>query len=263
TQVLGLIVGGAETSAGGAEISAGGAAIGVAPQARWIAARVFDDRGRASAGAVHLAFQWLLDPDGDPATPDAPQVVNASWAFGAPGCNLEFQPDLQALQAAGITAVFAAGNYGPEPASSPSPANYPEALAVGAVDHYDLPYLYSSRGPAECGGTRPAFPDLVAPGVDLRTTDLSGLYTTASGTSLAAPHAAGGLALLLSHFPTLTLADRRQALLAGTYPLSETIPDPSFGYGRLDLLAAYRWVQNTARYPAPPIPRLYLPLIEK
>ena len=60
--------------------------------------------------------------------------MNNSWAYGPPGCNLEFQADLQALRSAGIVPVFAAGNYGPGSQTSVSPANYPEALSVGAVD---------------------------------------------------------------------------------------------------------------------------------
>ena len=93
--------------------SAGGTAIGVAPDARWIAARVFNDAGQGSASAIHAALQWAVDPDGDPATDDGADVVNNSWAFGAPGCTLTFQPDLQALRALDVVPVFAAGNGGP------------------------------------------------------------------------------------------------------------------------------------------------------
>ncbi len=71
TQVAGLIVGGDAT----------GTAIGVAPGARWIGGKAFDDSGQASASATHEIFQWLLDPDGDPATDDAPHIVNNSWGF--------------------------------------------------------------------------------------------------------------------------------------------------------------------------------------
>ena len=72
TATMGVILGGDD----------GGTSIGVAPGARWIAARIFDDRGAATVTAVHQAFQWLLDPDHDPATADAPQVVNGSWSLG-------------------------------------------------------------------------------------------------------------------------------------------------------------------------------------
>jgi len=89
-----------------------GASTGVAPGAGWIGVKVFNDRGVASTSAIHKGFQWLLDPDGNPATADAPDVVNASWTGSAAGCNLEFQPDLRNLRAAGILPVFSAGNYG-------------------------------------------------------------------------------------------------------------------------------------------------------
>ena len=85
----------------------------MAPGARFIAARVFNDSGVSTDSAVHLAFQWLLDPDGNPATDDAPDVVNASWGALLATCDREFEPDLQALRAAHILPVFAAGNSGP------------------------------------------------------------------------------------------------------------------------------------------------------
>ncbi len=69
-------------------IAVGGEA-GVAPGASWIAAKIYDDAGRTTVSVVHEAFQWLLDPDGDPSTADAPDVVNASWGIGATnGCDL-------------------------------------------------------------------------------------------------------------------------------------------------------------------------------
>mgnify|MGYP000538239624 CR=1 FL=1 len=74
----------------------------MAPDAKWIAAKIFNDSGAATTTGIHLAFQWLLDPDGNPATADAPNVVNASWTMSAAGCNTDFQPDLQSLRAAGI-----------------------------------------------------------------------------------------------------------------------------------------------------------------
>ena len=234
TWTMGVMVGGNRS----------GAAIGIAPQAQWIAVKIFNDTGMTTATAIHKGFQWLLDPDGDPNTADAPQVVNNSWDNGSPGCDLEFQRDLQALRAAGIVPVFAAGNYGPDGASSASPGNYPEAFAVGAVDNADRLYTFSSRGPATCGEAPTVYPELVAPGVDINTTERHGLYYLATSTSLAAPHVSGALALLLSAFPGLTVEQQELALTSTAVDLGIPGPDNVFGYGRLDILAAYQWLAN-------------------
>lgn len=230
TWSMGVMVGG----------DAGGSSVGVAPDAKWIAVKIFNDRGTATSTAIHQGFQWLLDPDGNPATADAPDVVNDSWTMSASGCQLDFQPDLASLRAAGILPVFAAGNYGPLPGSSASPANNPEAFAVGATDDADALYPYSGRGPSACG--QPVYPQLVAPGVGIHTTDLYGLYADPTGTSVAAPHAAGVLALLLQAFPGIS-ADRQAAALENSAAdLGAAGADDSYGYGRLDALAAYRWL---------------------
>ncbi|MEW6401885.1 MAG: S8 family serine peptidase, partial [Chloroflexota bacterium] len=185
-------------------------------------------------------------------TADAPHVVNNSWAFGAPGCNLEFEPDLQALRAAGILPVFAAGNSGPNAGTSHSPANNPSAFAVGAINNSSLIYGLSSRGPTDCGASTGVFPELVAPGVNINTTDLGGFYTTSSGTSLAAPHVSGGLALLLSAYPNISAAHQQDALLASAVDLDTVGPDDTYGYGRLDLMAAYQWLATApTETPAP------------
>jgi subtilisin family serine protease len=223
---------------------AGGTSIGVAPQAQWIAVKMFNDRGSATATAIHQGFQWLLDPDGDPTTADQPQVVNNSWAYGAPGCNLEFQADLQALRAVGILPVFSAGNYGPNGSTSVSPANYPEAFAVGATNNFDGSYGYSSRGPTTCGQAEAIYPKLSAPGVSIRTTDLYGMYISATGTSIAAPHVSGSLALLLSAFPTMSSVELETALTSSAVDLGNVGPDNVYGYGRLDIQAAYYWLLN-------------------
>lgn len=229
TQTMGVMVGG----------DLGGTAIGVAPEAQWIAVKIWNDQGRSTATAIHLGFQWLLDPDGNPETADAPHVVNNSWTLAYPGCNLEFEPDLLAFRAAGILPVFSAGNGGPSPGTDYSPANNPSAFAVGGTDDGDLIYALSSRGPSSCGEPGTIFPDLVAPGVAIRTTDLSGSYYDGTGTSLAAPHVSGGLALLLSALPTQSAVALESALMSGAVDLGSQGPDNDFGNGRLDLLASY------------------------
>ncbi len=230
TWTMGVMVGG--------DLS--GTSVGIAQGAQWIAARIFDDAGDSTATAIHQAFQWVLDPDGNPSTPDSPDVVNNSWGFSTPGCNLEFELDLQSLRAAGILPVFAAGNSGPFAGTSLSPANNPSAFAVGAINNSSLIYGYSSRGPTTCGGSTGVFPEIVAPGVNIFTTDPGGFYTTATGTSLASPHVAGGLALLLSAFPDLTASQQESALIASAVDLGASGPDDIYGNGRLNLLGAYQ-----------------------
>jgi len=230
TQTMGIMVGG----------DAGGSSIGVAPDAKWIAVKIFNDRGTATSSGIHLGFQWLLDPDGDPATADAPNVVNDSWTMGAPGCNLDFQLDLRSLRAAGILPVFATGNNGPAAGTVFSPANNPEAFAVGGTDNSDLLDPYSSRGPSACTGT--TSPKLTAPGVGIRTADLYGGYATDTGTSVAAPHVSGALALLLNAFPSLSADQQEAALGSGALDLGPVGVDNDYGYGRLDVLAAYQWL---------------------
>jgi subtilisin family serine protease len=241
TFTMGVMVGG----------DAGGTSIGVAPGAKWIAAKIFDDQGSATTSGIHAAFQWLLDPDGNPATPDAPNVVEGSWTMNNPGCDLSFETDLEALRSAGILPVFAAGNSGPATGTSYSPANNPAGFAVGATDNSDVIGSFSSEGPSACTGDQPIFPDVTAPGVNIRTTGLFGAYADESGTSLAAPHAAGALALLLSAFPGTQAATQESALDSSAVDLGDAGPDNIYGNGRIDVAAAYTWLQSQTPPPQP------------
>ena len=235
---------------------------GVAPGAQWIAAKIFPTPPRPqSYAAVHLAFQWVLDPDGNPATADAPQVVNNSWDFTTPGCNLEFQPDLLALRAAGILPVFAAGNAGPSANTSLSPANNQGVFSVGAVNNAGLVVDISSRGANACDPTR-VFPSVMAPGASIITTDLLSGYIPETGTSLAAPHASGGLALLLSAYPHLSPELQERLLVRGAVDLGAVGPDPDYGNGLLNLPAALAALRRIyVPYLGMPIVQFYLPVV--
>ncbi len=232
----------------------GGTSIGVAPNAQWIAVKIFNDSGTSTATAIHQGFQWLLDPDGNPNTADAPDVVNNSWTYANTGCYLDFEPDLQSLRAAGILPIFAAGNGGPFASTSYSPANNPSAFAVGAINNNSQLYGYSSRGPTTCGGSSGPFPEIVAPGVNINTTDLFGNYYAASGTSLSAPHVAGGLALLLSAYPNISVSQQEDALRFSAVDLGVVGPDNVYGYGRLNLLAAHQWLASAPAATATSVP---------
>ncbi|MBI4984985.1 MAG: S8 family serine peptidase [Rhodocyclales bacterium] len=240
TQAMGLMVGG----------RAGGSPIGIAPGARWIAAKIFDDTGSAAYSAIHRAFQWVLDPDGNPATDDAPDVVNNSWGLAAAGaCSLEFATDIEVLRAAGISLTFAGGNYGPSPASSVSPANNGGSVGVGAVDRAGRLAGYSSRGPSACDGS--SYPRLTAPGSNVKTAtrllDGHSRYAVVSGTSFAAPHVAGALALLTQAFPDAGGDALEQALGDAARHVGGVAES---GYGAVDLAAAYAALKAPPPRPA-------------
>jgi serine protease AprX len=220
-----------------------GTAVGVAPGAHWIAARVFDDSGRATTSAIHAAFQWALTA--------APQVVNASWTSTSTTCSTEFEADLAALRAVGTLTVVAAGNSGPAAGSGTAPATLPEAVAVGSVDQSSVVDPSSSRGPAPCAG-RTTFPDLVAPGVAVPVTDLGGYPFTASGTSMAAPHVAGVLALLAAAHPGLSADAQEQALLGGARDVYPPGPDSASGAGEVDAAQSMSLLGTSPPPPPPP-----------
>lgn len=221
THTMGTAVGG----------SASGTAIGVAPGAKWIAAKAWNDSGLGLTSAFHQIFEWFLAPGGDP--DNAPDVVNNSWAFVANGCNTEFVADIQAWRAAGIFPAFAAGNAGPGAGSVRSPGAYAEAFAVGATDVYDEVASFSSRGPSPCNGI--IKPDVSAPGSAVRSAVPGDSYGTLSGTSMATPHVAGAVAVLRSIEPAMTVEDLVNALTLGAADVTEPGPDNQSGAGRLDL----------------------------
>ena len=226
TQTMSLMVGG----------DAGGTSIGVAPGAQWIAVKIFNDASVASLSGIHQGFQWLLDPDGVLGTYDIPAVVNNSWGFPqqANQCYMEFEPDIEVLKAAGIVVVFSGGNQGT--LGSVSPGDNPGAFGVGAVDSLLDVATTSSRGPSACDGS--FFPEVVAPGANVRTADLGNSYASVSGTSYAAPHVAGTIALLRQANPGVSVTQLEQALTGGAFDLGAGGADNDYGYGLLDAVAA-------------------------
>ncbi len=252
--VTGVIAGG----------SASGKAIGVAPGAQWIAAKIFDDAGVAVNSQIIAAFQWVLDPDGNPATDDAPGVVNGSWGLEGEEnvCDGIFRTAIQNLRG-GRHCRGVRGRqlcFPPTPANtSISPANYPESFAVGAIDQSSSLAGFSDRGPSACDDS--TYPRIVAPGVHVRTsTDPASnpdgdLYASVSGTSFSAPHVAGVMALLLSADPELPASRLESILQLSATPLGTSTPNDDYGYGMVNAAAAYDLVsaarKNAANTPPP------------
>lgn len=230
----------AGTIAGG---NSSGTAIGVAPAAKLIVGRIFDDGGNATDAGVLAAMNWIADPDGDPATNDAPRLVSNSWGGprGEPDYEAPFVAAVDTWISLGIFPCFAAGNEGPDATTVGTPGGYPQAFAVGATNKRDGVAYFSSRGPIEWDGVTHIKPELSAPGVNTHSAAPGGGYQAMSGTSMACPHMAGVITLLYQAKPDLTIEEITQVLKDTSLDLGETGPDNSFGWGRVQ---AYEAIQK-------------------
>jgi len=225
--------------------------IGVAPDAKYYSARIFMQEEETYNSRVLGAAEWMLDPDGDPSTDDAPDIIVGSWGSTDPGSDDEwFREMVRSWRNAGIIPIFAAGNKGPDPGSVSDPGNYPESFCVGAVDITDEVVDFSSRGPAYYDGREIIKPDIVAPGDYIVSAlapgsvyDLEyGSHRIGSdlfwidGTSAAAPYVAGACALIKEKYPDLSVDDIIDLLNNTAADLGESVY--SQGNGRLDLTEA-------------------------
>jgi len=224
--------------------------IGMAPDARWIAAPgicggTMPGGIRDDIGGIKT-FQWFLCPTdltGDLASADctkAPDVVNSSWGSANP-VDDTFRPILQVLRAAGIAPVFAAGNPYAGPGSIAAPANAPEAITVSATDDYDNLAWFSGQGPSSYPGEQK--PELSAPGVFVRSSVGTTGYDTLSGTSMAAPHVSGLIALLVSADlqdgeRDFDVDDMERLMALSSVDLGDPGADTLYGFGRIDAFAA-------------------------
>ncbi len=225
---------------------------GVSPGARWIGCRNMD-RGNGTPATYAECFQWFIAPtDGNGLNPDparAPHVINNSWSCPpSEGCNPDtLRTIVENTRAAGIVVVVSAGNDGPACGTVQSPpAIYDASFSVGATDSTDDIAAFSSRGPVTVDGSNRPKPDVTAPGVAVRSSIRGGAYGTASGTSMAGPHVAGLVALLLSARPDLAgRVDEIETIIRNSaVPLTSgqtcggvpgsADPNQVFGHGRID-----------------------------
>ena len=219
--------------------------IGVAPGARWIAAKGCETNNCSDA-ALLASAQWILAPTdltGANPRPDLrPDIVNNSWGGG--GGDPWYQASVDAWIASGIFPQFSNGNSGPSCGTAGSPGDYPQSYSAGAYDINNVIASFSSRGPSAFGGELK--PNLAAPGVNVRSSIPGNSYASFNGTSMASPHVAGTVALMWSRAPALkgdigttrTLLDDT-AVDVNSLTCGGTVDDNNvFGEGRLDALAA-------------------------
>jgi subtilisin family serine protease len=221
----------------------GGVTIGVAPGAKWVACSGLPRR-RVNNVLVTACADWMLSV----AKPD---VLVAPWVLPEARCDTALHRIVSAWRAAEIFPVFAAGNRGPGPGTSRSPANYTGlfpgdavAFAVGGTTPAGSAYAIGSQGPGACGGS--TYPVVVAPAVDVPAALplTSSSYVRGTGTSFAAGYAAGAVAILLQRFPEALVTDVEAALVAGAIDVGTSGPDNTFGHGRIYIPAALRELER-------------------
>lgn len=250
--------------------------IGMAPEAKWMACRNME-RGWGAPSTYLGCLQFFLAPtdlDGANADPSkAPDVINNSY-YCAPeeGCTTlaDLEPmerTVNNLKQAGIVMVVSAGNEGTACNTIQyGPAIFENSFSVGSTDSADMASSFSSRGAVTVDGSNRMKPNVAAPGSSVRSAVYGSGYGTLSGTSMAGPHVAGLVALVISANPKLrgnvtgitTLIQQTATVLTSTQTCSgvsgSAVPNPIFGYGRIDALAAVNQAISTANEPDPEIP---------
>ncbi|MGC9396149.1 MAG: M14 family zinc carboxypeptidase [Anaerolineae bacterium] len=229
--------------------------IGMAPGAQWIGCRNMDV-GDGTPATYLECFEFFLAPYPVGGTPDqgdpskAPDVTNNSWTCpSSEGCSWStLQAAVEAQRAAGIMTVVSAGNGGSSCSTiGDPPAIYAAAYTVGALyTGTDTIASLSSRGPVTVDGSNRRKPDITAPGTNVRSCVLNGTYGYKTGTSMAAPHVAGAVALLWSAVPAFKnqITATEQLLNDYAFHINSTAcsssgwPNNVYGYGRLDIKAA-------------------------
>lgn len=217
--------------------------IGMAPDAKVIASGPLNDYN-----GMLRSMQFMLDPDGNPNTKDMPRAINNSWnCGGAPDIEI-FYKAVSAWEAAGILPVFSAGNAGPGAGTITPPHEHPAVIAIGATGPGGKIASFSSRGPGRYHGQETQKPDITAPGVDINSSIPGGRYGTMSGTSMAAPHVTGAVALLLQVEPTLNPTQLRKVLVKTATPAKSEAEDqgwnPVYGFGRMNVYSAAKMAKE-------------------
>ncbi|WP_414528325.1 S8 family peptidase [Nodularia chucula] len=187
THVAGTIAGG----------NNGFGVIGIAYDAKIMPVKVLSDQGSGSSTSVANGIYYAVN--------NGANVINLSLGGNFPNSSIENA--IQYASSKGTVVVMAAGNNGYPFTGYPATYANNWGLAVGAVDQNNNLANFSNRAGMN------AFPYVTAPGVGIYSTVPGNQYATYNGTSMATPHVAGVVALMLSANPNLTDAEIRQIII--------------------------------------------------
>ena len=196
--------------------------VGVCPKAKVIPVKVLDDKGNGNLISVAKGIRWAADRGVD--------IITMS--LGAPIKVQQVRKAIQYAASKGIPTFVAAGNAG-NTKEVFYPANYPETIAIGAIDKDFNRANFSNTGENL---------DFMAPGVDIFSTVPDDWYATLSGTSMACPFAVGVGALLLSwvkqgkaKIKLETVQDYRDVFRKHTTPIKNSKNEKFYeGFGIID-----------------------------
>ncbi len=210
----------------------GGSIHGVAKSAKIVGVRVLDCQGSGSFSGVISGIEWVT------ANHIKPAVANMSLGGGA---SQAIDDAIRASISAGVTYVVAAGNENQD-ACLGSPARVPTAITVGSTTNQDVRSSFSNFGTCV---------DIFAPGSDILSTwhTSTSATQTISGTSMASPHVAGVVALMLARSPQMTPLEVTNELILR----SRTAKLTNIGVGSLNRLLATSFLLTSNPPPPPPI----------
>lgn len=207
--------------------------IGVAPDAYLLNAKVCSGTGCATSWMIE-AVEWAILNEADIIT----LSIGGSTFWG-----LDALDDiLDYAWQQGIVVTIAAGNDGPVTSSVQTPGTGPRVITVAATDSYDLITAFSGRGPSVYGHYDP---DIAAPGDPIFSTFPGNTYAILGGTSMATPHVAGAVALLLEAHPEANPDMVKANIMANGKDIG--FPTNVQGAGLLDLVATHNaWTTRRA-----------------
>lgn len=217
--------------------NASGIAIGVAPGA-WLMHGLVIPGGSGTVTQIIAGMEWCMSPVDQYGSPAGEPADVVSMSLGGSGHYDAFIEPVQNIRAAGIVLVAAIGNDGEE--TSGSPGNVYESFGIGATDIDDEVAWFSSGEVVDWPASHPEpyiKPDFSAPGVDVYSS-VPGGYKYLDGTSMATPHVAGTVALILEANPALTVEDVYDVLYQTAVDLGDIWQDTRYGWGRIDAFEA-------------------------